>query len=484
MRQPTLEFSDKGEASFLASFFIPPDHYLYKDKMEVLFPPDSPVQLVQIRFPESVMKEDPFLHKMLEIYRQSVTLEVVVRVSEGREIGVVKGLLRYQGCSRDFCYRQVEKSFELQFRGKNATPSTFFQKDLKTLIRQSKPLAGLFAFLGGIATDFTPCVLPLIPMTLAFIGIRKERKSRRNFVLTLALIGGMAFVYAVLGIIAAWVGQSLGFLFQSSLVLILFALLFLLMALSMFGLVHLQVPLFLRKRFAKMGGEGIGGALLAGATLGFLAAPCVGPVVGALLLYVAKTKDLPFGFLLLFLYGLGMGVPFLIIGSFWGSLSRGIHWGSFGNFLKKGLGVLLLLPALYYGWIAVESFKGAAPYPISHSDLPWKTTLAEGLEVAKREGKPVLIDFWATWCLPCLQMDKTIFQDEAVKKALESFVLVKIDCTQETPECRELVRRYEVIGWPTILFLNPNGELLKEFSFVGEVSSREVFLERLQKITD
>ncbi|MDO8644696.1 MAG: cytochrome c biogenesis protein CcdA, partial [bacterium] len=372
--------------------------------------------------------------------------------------------------------RQVEKTFSLPvlLLSKEGEGGFSFEEGI---------VAYGLAFVGGILADFTPCVLPLIPLTLAFIGIRQGSRKHR-FLLSLILVGGMALSYATLGILASIIGLSLSFLFQNSWFLLFFSLFFILMALSMFGLFTIQLPSSLQSRLSRMGGKGYWGSLIAGVTLGILATPCVGPIIGALLLYVAQSQNIFRGFSLLLLFGLGMGIPIILTGLFYETIAPRFRGGKLGDWLKKILGLLLLIPALYYGSIAWHSIrsKGNESPPLFHSNLPWLFEVEAGLEKAHTEGKPVLIDFSAAWCLPCLELEKNVFSNPAVQKSLQDFVLIKVDCTDETDQCREAVERYQVIGWPTILFLTPEGKVLEGETLIGVVPEIDPFVKKMERI--
>ena len=340
-------------------------------------------------------------------------------------------------------------------------------------------VALLLSFLGGLGSAFTPCVLPLIPITLAFIGVRREGKGvGRNFILSLFLVLSMALTYAVIGLLAAIFGKGLGFLFQNIWFLIFTIVLYIVFALSLLGLFELQLPLGVRNALAKMGGQGVWGAIVSGFTIGFLAAPCLGPLIASLLLYVAERQDLLRGFALLFFYGLGLGSIFLVVGTFYHQLASKVHGGPYMVWIKRAFAAILLIPAFYYGSIAWSHFKRER-IPESRGVTFWNLDLDQAFTKAKEEGKPLFVDFFATWCLPCLEMEAKTFSDDKVQQLLvHRFVPLKIDCTQETPQCQKMVERYSVIGWPTFLILKPTGEVIQ--TIVGKSLSVAEMIELLR----
>ena len=204
---------------------------------------------------------------------------------------------------------------------------------------------------------FTPCVLPVIPITLAYIGTQPEGQRARNLGLTSLLVLAMALSYAIMGYLSATFGWTLGFLFQNIYFLVFVVVLYLFLALGLFGLYQLQLPYRLRQWVAGLSGRGVVGAVISGITIGLLAAPCVGPIIAALLLFVAQSGDPVYGFSLLLVFGLGMGQIFLGMALFYETFSRKLRAGHWTVWVERALGVLLIIPALYYGTIAYQNIS-------------------------------------------------------------------------------------------------------------------------------
>lgn len=459
------EVKPGGEFSVEITFGIPPGHFLYRDKTKLELTSGEGISLEAVETSPSTRKRDPFFGKLMDVYEGGATLrarfQVAPTLAAGeREVGL---LLSYQGCSESLCYREMRRPIPIRLTVAASAPAptrTFWWYLL-------------LAFGGGILTDLTPCVLPIIPVTLAFIGVRREKKLH-NIGLTLVLIMAMAFTYAALGVAGASLGKSVGFLFQGFVFSSLVALLYLVFALALFGWIPFQAPLWVRNRLARWGGQGVTGSALAGVTVGFLAAPCVGPVLASLLLYVTATGSLVKGFFLLFSFGLGMGSLFLVIGSFY-HLLVGKRWGGgFTLWAKRVLAILLLLPAGYYSLVAYRQLRisqAFKPQPAGY----WLTDPAAAFTKAEAEKKPVFVDFSASWCLPCLEMERRTFNQPEVEKFLsENFVSLKVDCTVETPVCREMIRRYQVVGWPTYLVLDAQGKV--QAAVVGKIFGPEEFI--------
>ncbi|MDX1387311.1 MAG: cytochrome c biogenesis protein CcdA, partial [bacterium] len=344
------------------------------------------------------------------------------------------------------------------------------------LLNQGKVYLLALALFGGILTSFTPCVLPLVPLTLAFIGVRQRRKG--NLMRALMLVAGMVFMYSLLGFLVATLGLKLGFLFQSRVFLGVTALFFFIFALGLFDIIPFHLPPKPHNKFAQMGGEGPVGAFVAGLTIGLIASPCVGPLIAPLLLIAARSQDRAYGFLLLLNYGIGMGLIFLLLATGWAELQTKLKSGKWTSFLKKGMAVLMLAPALYYG------YAFAKPYLNQDVDKMWVTDFKQGMAQARQSGKPILLDFYADWCPPCVELDKFTFSKPEVQELGKEFIMLKIDCSFDDANCREATSKYQVVGWPTVLFLKPDGEVIQDVNLVGGFADKEKMLALMQQALD
>lgn len=466
-------------------FQIPEDCYLYEEKTNLEISETDGLKVGPVQKALSEAKDDPFFGKTVPVFHQETILTVPIQMPEKPWKGVktVRGQITYQGCSDRLCYRLMKKPYEVGFttgelisKGENkfSIREALRQGDFQKILNNGLWFALLLALIGGILTDLTPCVWPMIPVTLAIIGIRKKATKLHNFLASLVLVLGMAVTYSILGMVSALLGMGLGFLFQSLVFLIVLEITILGMALSMLGLYEIGLPSHWQNKLAKISGHGYHGIFLIGMTLGLMAAPCVGPVVGPLLVFVASTKSLWMGFTLLLTYALGMGTLFIILGTFYGHFKH-IRGGAWTSWIKKGMGVLMLLVAVYYGNIITAQIR-----PEIKKD-GWVTTL-KGLEVAKKEAKPTLIDFYALWCPPCKELDKKVFSQPEVRDRLKkNWVSIRIDCTQNTPACEEAVDRFGVSGWPTVIFLDANQKESEE-RLVGRVISAEEMLQILDRV--
>jgi thiol:disulfide interchange protein len=295
---------------------------------------------------------------------------------------------------------------------------------------QNAPLALqlLLIFIGGLLLNLTPCVFPMIPVTVGYFGGQSEGRAGKTFILACFYVLGLAIVYSALGVVAALTGSLFGSTLQSPWLLAAMAIIFLILGASMFGLFVINPPSFiLQQNSAK---KGILGALVMGALLGIVAAPCVGPVVAALLVYVGAKANVALGFLLFFVLSLGLGLPYLVLGTLSGSIKSLPRSGAWMEKLKKVFAVLLVFAALYYGYLAYNGFrpKTAAPMRSEH----WSAATLTAIQLAKEKGQPVVLDFRADWCLPCLKMEKEIFsQPKVLSTASKDKVqLLQVDLTR------------------------------------------------------
>ena len=321
----------------------------------------------------------------------------------------------------------------------------------------------LIVFLGGLALNLTPCVLPMIPVNLAIIGAGSQGGSRSRGLMLGSVYGAaMAIVYGVLGLIVILSASTFGTINASPWFNIGIAVLFVALALAMFDVFEIDFS----KYSANVGtGSSRGSVMLAftmGGVAALLAGACVAPVVIQVVLFSTNlyATGTSAALALPFVLGLGMAAPWPIAGAGIAALPKP---GAWMVRVKQGFGVIILLTAGYYAYTAygIVRDRSVDPAQVSSSvnelvKEGWHADLSEGLAVAQREGKPVLIDMWATWCKNCLTMDKTTLVDPSVKSALDGFVKIKFQA--ETPDespAREVMQRFGAVGLPTYVVLTP-----------------------------
>jgi thioredoxin:protein disulfide reductase len=315
--------------------------------------------------------------------------------------------------------------------------------------------------LGGLALNLTPCVLPMIPITVAILGAGAQTGSRhRGFLLGSVYGLAMALAYGTLGIVVVLTGTQFGVINSSPIFNIIIALVFTVLALAMFDLIHIDFTWYRgrvlqhnKKRGSLMTAffMGIVAALLAGA--------CVAPAVISTVLYAASlyAGGSKAGLFLPLLLGLGMALPWPFAGAELSVLPKPGKWMAV---VRNAFGVIILGIALYYGYSGVNIIlESSTPPPAPElaaksRGLPWVHSLEQGLQQATATNKPVFIDFWASWCKNCLAMDATTFRDPKVREKLSEFVLVKYQAENpREPAVKEILDRFGVVGLPTYVVM-------------------------------
>jgi thiol:disulfide interchange protein DsbD len=382
----------------------------------------------------------------------------------------------------------------------------------------------LVIFLGGLALNLTPCVYPLIPITLSFFGAQTSGSKTQSILMGVFYALGMAVTYSTLGVIAALSGGILGTALQNPVVIIGIALIMAALGLSMFGLFEIRVP----QKLALMGNtsrSGYLGSLLMGLTVGFIAAPCIGPFVLGLLVYVGKIGDPFTGFLLFFVLAMGLGLPYIFLAAYSSSISKLPRSGEWMIGVKIIFGLVLfgmtlntlepLIPKnvfaiifpLYiilsgvYLLLIDKQGKNSAGYttvkqiiaiaavvagtwllkPHSEtSEVKWTmmNSLESVTQSVKSEGKPVIIDFYADWCAQCKELDKYTYTDPEIVEMTKSFNNIKIDLTKEN---EAITSGFDIKGLPVVVFMGPDGKEFKELRVTGFLEPEE-FKKRIESL--
>lgn len=472
-------------------------HHAYQEQFRIL----SPVEWLQVSKPEVnpvVEFFDPVSKKTkIGIQAGLSQISAVIGATENAPQGPQRVTLElvYQACTKTYCLLPKKVPFEIDLLVGNAqaawrpkTPSLLSVKslsDLEAVLESSLGLTFLIVFIAGFLTSLTPCIFPMIPITLAVLGARSEGRTRMaGLGLALSYVLGIATTYSILGLIAASTGALFGSFLGHPMVAIALGILFFVMGLGMFGLFEVQVPAFLRNRLGlhKTKG-GWMGAFFTGQVSGLLASPCIGPVLVALLAYVAKSQDLPLGFLLLFTFAFGMGQIFLVLGTFSHALGRLPKAGPWMVTIKIIMGLMMMgLSFFYVQPIIPKNLLGSSSEAPMDQVISWQTYSDETFAKARSEGKAIVIDFYADWCAACIEMEIKTFPTAKIQEIKDKFVWIKFDATDtSTPGFEELRKKYEIPGLPWFVFYSPTGQHLKDLTLAGFENESE-FRARLDKV--
>jgi len=324
----------------------------------------------------------------------------------------------------------------------------------------------LIAFLAGILTSLMGCVYPLIPVVMAVIGTRETKSRWGALGLSSIYVLGMCLLYTTLGLIFAALGKAFGSWMGSPWVMGIIVGFFVLMGLAIAGIFEFRIPSALEQKLNRLGGKGVSGAFLAGMVSGLVMAPCTGPVLSVILIFIAKSQSFFLGFWLLFFLSLGTGVLFLIIGTFSGIVTRLPKSGKWMEVIRGVFAVVMIGMAFFFlrgVWSGVHKVN-------------WVKDIKRGIATAKSQTQPVMLDFWATWCTACLDLDKKTFSDPGVSKELERFISVKVDCTNSVDDekLQKLMEDYGAMDLPTIRFIDKNGKLLDKPVVKGFVNPKQM----------
>lgn len=548
----------EGELSIHVSILIPDGYKLYADKTSIEGVADENYIFGKVTPPPSVLYNDPFIGEM-KVFKEDATFILPVKLTKQAIVGpnTVSVKIVYQGCSEQGCFmprtNYIEVGIEvLSSSAQPESPLSISNKISEKNIASSEKnpfqkAADRFGFIGvifaafilGFTASLTPCVYPMIPITVSVIGAGSSGKVMRGFVLSVFYVLGLSLTYAIFGTLAAMSGGLFGAVSGNPFVRILVAVVFILMALSMFDAFFIQMPSSVSTKLQNISVTGSLGVFISGAVSGLIVGPCVGPMLVGLLVYIATLGNVIEGFFIMWSFALGMGILFLIIGTFSGAISALPKAGTWMEKIKHFFGLIMFAAALYFimpligdrifllcvggllvgagvfagafdsirpestgvdrlwksagifciiigaGYILNFTLHGKAPEKsdiMKGSDLAWHENEEYALNLAKNRKKPLMIDFAADWCSSCKRIEKNTFSSKDVISELNRFELVKIDCTDsENEEVKRLLKKYNIVGLPSIIFFRSDG-ILEETSRITSYVGPEDFLKIAKQI--
>lgn len=542
--------------TFVINFQIKPDYFLYSKRIKLTSKSDNSINPGPLRLPPTVKKTDKQGH-VYAVYRNQVSIPVGILADKPGETYVD---LHYQGCSDDgFCYAPETKAIRLSIDNNLALTQANLEQvanePVVTEETQNDSISNVFlshnwffiliTFYGfGLLLSFTPCILPMVPVLSGIIvGHGKELSTRKAFFLSLSYVLSMSVTYAIIGAVVALLGANLQISMQSPWAVGMFSLIFILLALSMFGFYEFKLPHSWQAKIHgtsnRRGGHYLGAAIM-GCLSTLILSPCVtAPLIGVLT-YIAQTGNVLLGCLTLFILSLGMGTPLLLIGTSAGKWLP--ETGSWMNTIKALFGILFIAVAidlisrivpslismglwacllifsgiysgaltysitnrekfsqgvglilLVYGFLILVGASMGATNPLqplttayTTSPLHVKTQPEQNLSdikqaILKSQGKPIMLDFYADWCHSCKVMEATTFKDSQVQDALTRFTVIKIDVTSQNSENKAILTHFGVVAPPTFIFFNTQGTELNQLKLVGEIST-DKFLKTLNQI--
>ncbi len=513
---------------------------------EVLLPENTPnVTFGEVVYPDGEVMNLASLG-IVPLYHDTITIGIHADLLQTAPIQpMTLGLkLRYQACNDAVCLLPKELSIAIPLTvvGMEETVQPINDAIFANIVFDAPSKSGedegalaraisggqlwlafLIVFVGGILTSLTPCVYPLIPITVSIFGANESAGFLKSLLLSVVYVLGIVVTYSILGVAVASTGAVFGQIMANPWVVGFISLILVSLGLSMLGVFEIRVPYALQNRLNTVGGAGFAGAFAMGTVAGVIAAPCTGPALAVVLTYIATTGSLFLGFWLMFTYALGMGLLFIGIGTFSGLLSALPRSGGWMYVLENIFGIAIITLALYFLKDVVEPFQAflqnspqffaiaggliigglwlsklnerfnSIPRPMQFRkacgvlltvlgaymvvgglqqpagpQLDWVNNETAGLEIAKREDKLLMLDFYASWCAACNELDHKTYAEPKVAAKLDNYVNVKLDFTRSSPTTKALTEKYQIPGLPVVIFMDAEGTILKRLTgFVG-----------------
>lgn len=494
-----------------------PGYYTYKQKINIALDPNVNLN---ISYPQGKIKEDEFFGEQEVYYGEKI---ISIEATENiKKVSKIK--IDFQGCSeKGLCYPPSTKVINL----KNKTDVNYLSETdtfVEKLTNRNFIVILASFFLAGLLLSFTPCVLPMVPI-LSSIIVSSNKDHAIRF--TLSYVAGVSATYVIFGVVASITGSFLSSSLQNIYFLMFNSILFLIFALAMFDVFHFQISenIFLSKWLNKINKKSLGHIFFLGLISSLILSPCVAPPLAAAILYISQANDILLGALSLFIMSIGMSVPLLLIGFSANRLlpKPGVWMVKIKKligFILIGMAIYIIRPMLdetlflfllntlltitfiYYLFFTSSNFKSfkviliiGLIFSTLSNVIILKNILMNDQDLVSIENKPkfiaintideldnvitsntskpLMLDFYADWCIACLEFEKFTFTDTEVKKLMEQYTLLKVDVTNNTDDHKILMKKFELFGPPAIIFFNSSGNEMRQIRTIGFKNAKE-----------
>ena len=504
------------------------DPYLIPTKLE----PVPASAAVEVIYPKPLLKNLAFLNAQVPLYEGEVVFRVIALTSKGEKPGLL--LFTYQPCSDKACFSPSSIKIDLGIYAA-AEPSKATPSLPAASSAPANPFGGkgllvrvLLVFLLGLGLNLTPCVYPMIPVTISYFGAQEREGSKSILALCSVFVAGLSITFASFGAAAALSGKTFGTLLRNDATFIILGAVFFTLSLSMFGLFEIRLSGWILGRLSRKGGYA--GAFFMGAVLGFVGAPCTGPLLIALLAYVGSRKNALEGFILFLFTGIGLGLPYLVLGYFSAQIKKLPRSGAWMVWIKKIFGLAMLYAGLYFmlplmsqrvydaanatvsiisavvvlffrkdstlsgsaAWIrrvfisicicaAVFFIFSLTRQTESVKWIPYSEQALTGTGTFKI----TLIDFYASWCAPCRAMEKEVFSSKEVIALSGKVRFIKVDLSIPSDAGQAVSTKYGINGVPALVLLAQNGAVIEKIDgFTDKDTLVEKLINLLQTTND
>jgi thiol:disulfide interchange protein DsbD len=523
-------------------------------------------KLSKVSWPSAHKYKFSFSETELDVFEGTITIGLNLKARKDLKPGKyeISGVLHYQACNDRACFAPKDAPFSVSINlkadtVKADTSKTEIKKDTtstgtkedttkktESTLKENKRdttqqvtskenknqiaayieergllVALLIIFVIGLGLNLTPCVYPLIPITISYFGAQVSGSKGKKVLMAVVYILGMSVTYSVLGLVAALTGGVFGSLLQSPIVVAILVLVFIALALSMFGLYEIRIPQSIAN-FSGKNRQGYMGTAIMGLTVGFIAAPCIGPLVLSLLVYVGQIGNPFLGFIMFFILSIGLGFPYIFLALFSSSITKLPRSGEWMEGVKVIFGLMMLGLALYTAqplmspkiydilfplflilagaYLILVDRKAInavtftrIKYAIAIAGIIWgasnlqfgkeEQVMAGKLEwqmldsqkqidesISKSTGKPTMIDFYADWCAQCKELDKYTYVDPKIIELSKKFNNIKIDLTKGD---KEIESKFKIQGLPVVAFIDKNGKEIEDIRVTGFLKPSE-----------